>query len=45
MEYNASGCIGKLFVKEVLRRDRACPCPDLKEDSHKGCPYDFENLM
>ena len=24
---------------EILCRDRACPCPNSKEDSHKGCPY------
>jgi len=20
-------------------RDRACPCPNMETDSHKGCPY------
>jgi len=27
--------------EDVLRRDRACPCPIYKKDSHKGCPYEI----
>ena len=29
----------KSFLGEILCRDRACPCPNPNEDSHKGCPY------
>jgi hypothetical protein len=33
------GLLKKSFWGEVFRRDRACPCPNHKTDSHKGCPY------
>ncbi|MFQ6002958.1 MAG: hypothetical protein ACE5KJ_04355, partial [Candidatus Zixiibacteriota bacterium] len=34
------GRVKKLFfAEEILCRDRACPCPNSKADSHKGCPY------